>query len=132
MMPRISSYELLQQLSVFVEAKHLFVYVYDSEDQLAYQIADLINEQYVKLLEQYTSDSIQIFKSSEEQIIGMAENLPAVIYLNPTGENKLFYLEGQTTNSLMQFVHECIVQNNKQDQDFKKVFVSPYLSREES
>lgn len=65
LMPRISSFELLKQMNTFVEAKHLFLYVYASDDDFAYQTADVVNETYMKLLEQFSSDSFQLFKSSE-------------------------------------------------------------------
>jgi hypothetical protein len=48
----------------------------------------------LKLLDQYTSDSIQIFKSSAPEILAIAQYLPAVIYLNQTGDHDIFYLEG--------------------------------------
>lgn len=44
-------------MNTFVEAKHLFLYVYASDDDFAYQTADVVNETYMKLLEQFSSDS---------------------------------------------------------------------------
>ena len=99
-MPRFSKLDLLDQIYTFTEAKNLFLYVYDTGDDLAYQILDMVNETYLKLLDQYTSDSIQLFKSSAPDILTMAQYLPALIYLNQTGDNEFFYLEGQTPNSL--------------------------------
>ena len=54
----------------------------------------MVNETYLKLLDQYTSDSIQIFKSSAQEILAMAHYSPALIYLNQTGDNDFFYQEG--------------------------------------
>ena len=58
LMPRFSNIDLLNQITTFSEAKHLFLYTYALDDELAYQIVDMINETYLKLLDQYTSDSI--------------------------------------------------------------------------
>lgn len=128
-MPRFSNIELIDQILTFTEAKNIFLYVYEPGDELAYQILDMINETYLKLLDQYTSDSVQIFKSSAPDILKMAQYLPAVIHLNQTGDHDIFYLEGQTQNSLGLFVHECIVRNAATTPVEKAEFVSPFLSK---
>ena len=42
---------ILNEIDKFVEAKHLFIYVYEKDGDIAYHFIDTINEIYIQLLE---------------------------------------------------------------------------------
>lgn len=46
-MPRWMGMEILDKIDQFIEAKHLFIYVYEKNGDIAYQFLDAINDIYV-------------------------------------------------------------------------------------
>ena len=105
-MPRLQNTEdhTLSQIKATVATKHVFLLMYDDQEQYPYLQLDEINEVYLKLLDSYTSDSFQIFKSHYD---GSPTTL---VYLNEDGSidpDLVLYLEdfANLQNSVSSFVH---------------------------
>ena len=87
--------------------------MYDPHDAFVYDSVDSLNDFHSKLVESYTSDSVQVFKAQYEG------SEPLLVYVNPDGsidypDNVHNFQADSSIASMHAFVHSMITTQRKE------------------